>query len=121
MSNGPTVTHEDIGEALRRIVITGRLDTTGTNEVSEEFRELAASPERRSVVVDLTGVPFLASVGIGQMIANARAVKARGGHMVICAVQSSGVMLSLQMAGIDKLIPVFNNPAEAYAAALRGF
>ena len=115
-----TITHEDINESLRRIVITGRLDTTGMEETSDELKELAAAPVK-GVVVDLTGVPFLASVGIGQLIVNARAVKARGGHMVLVAVGSSSTMMSLRMSGIDKLIPVYDNPGEAFQGALRGF
>ena len=115
-----SITHEDIGESLRRIIISGRLDTTGTAETSPELRELVAAP-KKGVIVDLTGVPFLASVGIGQLIVNAQAVKARGGILVLLAVGSSSVMMSLKMAGIDRLIPVYDNPAEAYAAASRGF
>jgi anti-anti-sigma factor len=121
MSNdGLTITHEDLGESLRKIAIIGRLDTTGTSEMSEELRALTAAP-KKGVVVDLTGVPFLASVGIGQLIVNAREVKARGGHMVLVAIGGSSVMMSLKMTGIDKLIPVFDNPGEAFQAALRGF
>lgn len=115
-----TITHEDLGEDLRRIVITGRLDTLGTNAISEELKELAAAP-RRSLIVDLTAVEFAASIGIGQLIVNAQAVKARGGHMVVIASQNSAVMMSLRTTGIDQVIPVFNNAPEAYTAALRGF
>ncbi len=65
-----TITHEDIGEDLRRIVITGRLDTPGTNEISPSLHELAAAPIR-AVIVDLSAVQFAASIAIGQMIATA--------------------------------------------------
>ena len=40
-----TITHEDIGEDLRRIVITGRLDTPGTTEISPSLHELG--PRRK--------------------------------------------------------------------------
>jgi anti-anti-sigma factor len=115
-----TVTHEDIGESLRRIVISGRLDTVGIDEMSSQLLELTAAP-KRGVIVDLTGVPFLASAGIGQLIVNAQEVKARGGFMVLLVMGSSSVMMSLKMAGIEALIPVFDNPSLAYHAALRGF
>ena len=115
-----TISHEDIGEDLRRIVITGRLDTPGTNAITEEFRELAAAP-KRAVIVDLSAVEFAASIGIGQLIVNAQAVKARGGHLVVLASGTSAVMISLKMTGIDQLIPVFQYAPEAHVAALRGF
>ena len=115
-----TITHEDIGEDLRRIVIDGRLDTPGTEEISAEFAELAAAP-KRGVIVDLSSVQFAASIAIGQLIATAQEVKARGGHMVLLVSGTSMVMMTLTMGAIDRVIPVFQNPTEAHAGALRGF
>ena len=115
-----TITHEDVGEDLRRIVITGRLDTPGTNEISAELRELAEA-QKRAVIVDLSYVEFAASIAIGQLILNAKAVKARGGHLVVIASPYSAVMISLQTTGIDKVIPVFQSATEAHVGALRGF
>lgn len=115
-----TITHEDIGDDLRRIVISGRLDTPGTDEVSPRLHELAAAPIR-SVIVDLSAVPYAASGAIGQLIATAQEVKARGGHMVLLASGTSAVMTSLTMGGIDRVIPVFQYAHEAHAGALRGF
>ena len=115
-----TITHEDIGEDLRRIVIAGRLDTPGTDEIAPAFRELAAAPIR-AVIVDMNAVEFAASIMIGQLIANAQAVKARGGHMVVLASGTGSVMMTLKMGAIDQVIPVFQFAHEAHAGALRGF
>ena len=114
-----TVTAEDIGDNLRRIMVNGRLDSIGIDEVAAELLALAEAP--KNVVVDLTGVPFLASAGIGQLIATAQAVKARGGFMVLLAAPSSSVKMSLDMVGIAPMIPVFDNPSTAYTSAMRGF
>lgn len=115
-----TISHEDIGEDLRRIVIVGRLDTPGTNEISGQLKELAAAP-KRGVIVDMSAVEFAASIGIGQIIVNAQAVKARGGHLVLLVSGTSAVMMSLKATGIDQLIPVFQYAPDAYVGALRGF
>ena len=115
-----TITHEDIGEDLRRIVIAGRLDTPGTDEIAPAFRELAAAPIR-AVIVDMNAVEFAASIMIGQLIANAQAVRARGGHMVVLASGTGSVMMTLKMGAIDQVIPVFQFAHEAHAGALRGF
>jgi anti-anti-sigma factor len=115
-----TITHEDIGEDLRRIVIAGRLDTPGTEEIAPAFRELAQAPIR-AVIVDMNAVEFAASIMIGQLIANAQAVKARGGHMVVLASGTGSVMMTLKMGAIDQVIPVFQFAHEAHAGALRGF
>jgi anti-anti-sigma factor len=115
-----TITHEDLGEDLRRIVITGRLDTPGTNEISAALHELAAAP-KAGVIVDLTAVEFAASIAIGQLIATGQEVKARGGHMVLLASGTSSVMMTLTMGSIDRVIPVFQTLPEAHMGALRGF
>jgi len=114
------ITHEDISEDLRRIVITGRLDTPGTTAISAALHELAEAP-KRGVIVDLSGIQFAASIGIGQLIRAAKEVKSRGGHLVVLANPNSAVMISLQTTGVDKMIPVFQNITEAYVGALRGF
>jgi anti-anti-sigma factor len=115
-----TITHEDVGEDLRRIVIAGRLDTPGTNEIAGPLHELASAPIR-AIIVDLSAVQFAASIAIGQLIAAAREVKARGGHMVLLVSGTSSVMITLKMGGIDRIIPVYQYPHEAHAGALRGF
>ena len=115
-----TVAAEDIGDNLRRIMITGRLDAVGIDEIAAQVQDFA-DVQNRNVVVDLTQVPFLASAGIGQLIATAQAVKARGGFMVLLAMRGSSVMTSLEMVGIAPIIPVFDNPSSAYSSAMRGF
>ena len=115
-----TITHEDTGEDLRRIVIMGPLDTPGTNEISAALHELAAAPFR-AVIVDLSAVQFAASIAIGQMISTAQEVRARGGHMVLLVSGTSSVMMTLTMGGIDKILPVFKFLPEAHMGALRGF
>ena len=115
-----TIAHEDTGEDLRRIVIAGRLDTPGTNAISPSLHELAAAP-KRAVIVDLSAVQFAASIAIGQLIATAQEVKARGGHMVLLVSGSSSVMMTLKMGAIDRIVPVYQYMHEAHAGALRGF
>jgi len=115
-----TITHEDTGEDLRRIIITGRLDTPGTEAISPALHQLAADPIR-AVIVDLSSVQFAASIAIGQMIATAQEVRARGGHMVLLVSGTGMVMMTLKMGAIDRVIPVYNTLPEAHAGALRGF
>jgi anti-anti-sigma factor len=115
-----TISAEDIGEDLRRIMIEGRLDTPGTEEISADLHAYAEAP-KRGVIVDLSAVPFAASTGIGQLIAVAQEVKARGGHLVLLASGTGSVMMSLKMGAIDQVIPVYQTLPEAHAGALRGF
>jgi anti-anti-sigma factor len=112
-----SISHDDIGDNLRRIVITGRLDMPGTDSVASRLGELVAAP-KKGVVVDLSSVQFLASIGIRALITSAKAVQQRGGKMVLVIAGGSSVLMSLEATGVDKLIPVFRNTADAERAAV---
>ena len=112
-----SISHDDVGENLRRIVISGRLDTTGTDSVASQLVTLSAAP-KKGVVVDLVGVNFLASIGIRALITTAQAVRQRGGKMVVVAKPGSTVVMSLEATGVDTLIPVFDNASDAEKAAI---
>ena len=110
------ISHQDIGEKLRRISITGRLDVAGTDTVATQLAALAAV--KNSVVVDLTSVQFLASIGIRALISTAKEVQQRGGKMVLVVAGGSSVVMSLEATGVNELIPVFRSAADAERAAL---
>jgi anti-anti-sigma factor len=112
-----SISHQDVGDNLRRILISGRLDVDGTDTVASKLAELTGSA-KKSVVVDLTSVKFLASIGIRALIASAKSVRQRGGKMVLVAQGGSSVVMSLEASGINELIPVFSNSADAERAAL---
>jgi anti-anti-sigma factor len=112
-----SISHSDVGENLRRIVISGRLDIPGTDSVAERLVELAAAP-KKGVIVDLSAVKFLASIGIRALITSAKAVQKRGGKMVLVVSDSSTVMLSLEATGVNELIPVFKSVSDAERAAV---
>jgi anti-anti-sigma factor len=98
-------------------MISGRLDTLGTDSVASQLVALAAAP-RKGVVVDLFGVNFLASIGIRTLITTAQAVRQRGGKMVVVAKPGSTVVMSLKATGVDQLIPVFDNTSDAEKAVI---
>jgi len=108
---------EDSSETLRTIRITGRLDLIGTDEIATKFAALSTVNGRR-VIVDLTDVSFLASIGIRSIITNAKALQQRGGRMVLFVGTNQPVAKTLETTGIDSLIPLFSDKAEAESAAL---
>ncbi|MDP2241481.1 MAG: STAS domain-containing protein [Burkholderiales bacterium] len=112
-----SISYKDVGEDLRRIVISGRLDMPGTESVASQLVELTSAP-KKGVVVDLSAVKFLASIGIRALITSAKAVQQRGGKMVLVVDDSSTVMMSLEATGVDELIPVFKNASDAERAAV---
>ncbi len=112
-----SISYDDIGDNVRRIVISGRLDIPGTDSVASKLGELIGAP-KKGVVVDLSSVKFLASIGIRALISSAKSVQQRGGKMVLVVSDNSTVLMSLEATGVDQLIPVFRNVADAERAAV---
>jgi len=113
-----SISYSDVGENLRKIVITGRLDIPGTDSVAAKLEALTAEP-KKAVVVDLSSLRFLASIGIRSLIVCAKTVQQRGGRMVLLVVgDNSSVRMSLEATGVGDLIPMFKTTAEAERAAI---
>ncbi len=111
------ITFEDTEPSLRWIRLTGRLDIPGIDAISAAFAELSAATSRH-VVVDLSGVDFLVSFGIRELITNAKLIHKRGRRMVIFVGSNQAVHKTLATTGIDTLIPTFTEAAPASRAAL---
>lgn len=107
--------HEDLSEDLRRIRLGGRLDMVGVGEIELRFTSLAASRPLR-VLVDLTGVSFLASVGLRCIIHSARAQEQKGGRMALLVGDNTLVRSTLDTVGVSDIIPVFADEAAAIGA-----
>jgi anti-sigma B factor antagonist len=109
------VSYEDIPPNLRRIKLAGRLDIQGTEMISARFAALSTE-SRRNVLVDFTGVTFLASIGIRALISNAKAVHKLGGRMVLVVGDNTSVARTLAATGIDVLLQMFTNLDDAEKA-----
>lgn len=107
----------EVSPSLRRIAISGRLDIIGTDSIAIKFAAASVSAEKR-VVVDLSQVGFLASIGIRALITNAKSLQQRGGKLVLFVGDNEAVLKTLEVTGIDALIPLFRNAADADQAAL---
>jgi len=108
--------YKDVNNDVRRIYLSGRLDTAGSEEIATEFASLAGS-EKRGVVVHLSDVTFLSSMGIRALIAAAKAQQAKGGRLVLHVRGSDVVIRTLEATGVDELIPIFDDEEEAARAA----
>lgn len=100
-----------------RVRLLGALDIAGAQAVDLEFSRIAGSEDR--VLVDFSGVDFLASIGIRTLVVTARTVTRRGGKMVIVGPQPN-VLAVLQSAGVSEMVPVYEHESEALASLTPG-
>jgi len=108
---------EDRDEGLRHIRLTGRLDIPGIDDVAPVFAELSASTGRH-IVVDVSGVTFLVSFAIRELITNAKTIQRSGRRMAIVVGDNQPIHKTLETTGIDTLIPTFTDAAQAVRAVL---
>ena len=102
---------------FRRIFLSGRLDTAGSEQIAGELESLAGSA-KRSVLIDLSDVTFLSSMGIRALIASAKAQQAKGGRTVLNTSGNDVVVRTLAATGVDELIPTFDDADDAESALL---
>jgi anti-sigma B factor antagonist len=102
--------HED-AEGVRIIRLAGRMDIEGNDEIALRFNTLAVTGGP-SIIVDLSGVEFLGSIGIGTLVTGAKTVKLRQGVLVLCGARSN-VLGALQRTNIPGLIPTVGTLDEA--------
>jgi len=88
---------------LTRVALKGRLDTAGVDKV--EARLNAALAHDKHGVVDLSGVTFLASMGIRMLIGGAKMLNRRGKKLVLIAPRPL-VDQALKHTALDDIIPV---------------
>ena len=100
---------QDDGVIVVRLI--GRLDSLGADRIGARFTAAVAS-SAQCVAIDLSGLSFLASLGIRLFIASGRALGQRGGRMVIFGA-SELVAAVLDHVGIDQMIPIVGSEKEA--------
>lgn len=104
---------EELDGNVTKVVLVGRLDTTGAGQIDLKFSTVAGA--RRSIVVDMSGVSFLASLGIRVLLIGAKAAASKGGKMVLLSPDAN-VVAVIKSARIDMLIPIVNDLNEALLA-----
>ena len=97
----------ELPNGIKQIKLIGRLDIIGSGEIETTFAAHSAS-KKAKIIVDLSELDFLASIGIRLIISNAKAQIKRGGKIVLLNPNPS-VNDVLKTAGIDLLIPLYHD------------
>lgn len=108
------LTFERLDDGVTLAKLAGRLDVAGSRAIDLPFTSHVATQSVR-VVVDLSEVDFLASLGIRSLVVPARAARARGGDVVLLNPKPK-VMEVLQVSGLTGVLKVYTDLATAVAA-----
>ena len=105
-----------MNNGIRLIKLGGRLDIIGTGAIETKFAGYCAGENPR-VVVDLSDVDFLASIGIRLLMLTAKSIASRGGKMALLN-PIPDVQNVLEITGIPAIIPIYSQLESAEAVLL---
>lgn len=90
----------------------GELDAYTVSRFREALSELAP---RQYLLIDLSGVPFMDSAGLGALIGGIRRAREAGGDVAVACSRPTLTRL-LHTTGFDRIVSVTDNVADAAAA-----
>ena len=108
--------YSELESNIRLIKLVGELDIIGVGGIETKFTGYCAGENAR-VLVDLSEVNFLASIGIRLLTLNAKSVASRGGRMVLLH-PTPDVRNVLEITGIPAIIPVYDGLESAETVLL---
>src|SRR5262245_18802812 len=105
------LTVETIEHGIKRIALVGRMDITGADRVGLRLTSESAA-SKALILLDLSRVDYMSSIGLGVLVSTAKAVRLRGGRIVVFNPQPV-VHLILTKTQVDSFMPIHNSLAEA--------
>jgi anti-anti-sigma factor len=109
--------YSELDSGIRLIRLNGTLDINGVSRVEREFVRCCAG-ENVCVIVDLSKVNYISSIGIPLLINSAKAVVKNGGRMALLNPQNN-VENVLELTGIPLIIPIHHDLSTAVTAILQ--
>lgn len=98
-------------DSITHLAILGRLDIQGVSRIQDQFVFNTAA-RRKSTLVDLSQVTFIASLGMGMLVSVAKSLQ-RGGSKMVLLGPTDLVQHALEAAGINQVIPIAREEAAA--------
>jgi len=105
------LTVETLEGDIRCIRLAGRMDLKGTQSIEARFNAETGAL-KQSVVVDMAGVSFIASIGIRLLLANIKQLNPAGAKFVFCRSQKL-VEDVLRLSGLDAVAEIAADEVEA--------
>ena len=90
----------------------GELDAFTVSQFRQSLAELASNPR---LLIDMSGVPFVDSAGLGALIGGIRRTRELGGDVAVACNRPTLIRL-LRTTGFDRIVTVAESIEEAVAA-----
>lgn len=96
--------YSELEDGIRLIKLIGTLDLTGTYGIEVEFVRQCDGHNVR-VLVDLSEVDYISSIGVHMLVNAANSIASQGGKMVLLSPHRKVVDV-LELTGISQMIPI---------------
>jgi anti-anti-sigma factor len=106
-----TITVIESADTFTHVQIIGPLDMAGAGSIDLKLTAATAT-RRKHNIIDLTEVPFMASLGMGLLVQIARALNARDQRLILLT-PSDTVAIAIRTSRLDTVMPI----AESLEAA----
>ncbi len=97
------------------VKLTGEASLGNVDVMEREFMKVNALQPQK-VVLDLSGLAFIASLGMGTLVSLEKNVKARRGGKVCAAGLNAEVHKAFTRARLDQIIDLYDSVGDALAA-----
>jgi anti-anti-sigma factor len=100
-------------DQITYLALRGQLDTAGVGDVELNFTSHTV-PRAKPLLLDMSEVTFLTSLGLRMLLTVAKALDRRGAKTVLLSPPPA-VQQVLNLSGFDQLMPVHNDEGTALA------
>lgn len=108
-----TISTESIDGDITRVILDGRMDIQGASTIDLKMNVLAGSS--KFLLIDMTNVSFIGSMGLRSIVLPAQTVKRRGGKIALLN-PTPMVEEVLNASNIGEVIPIYHDLDTAVAA-----
>lgn len=99
--------YSELKDNVRLIKLSGALDIHGVSDVEMDFVRICTG-DNICVLVDLSKVNYISSIGIPLLVNSAKSLARQGGKMVLLNPKKP-VENVLEVTGIPLIIPIYQN------------
>jgi anti-anti-sigma factor len=95
---------------ITNLLLSGSLDIGGVRDIEMDFSRLASGEQ--AVIIDFSGVTFIASLGMRMLLSAAKKLDNEGNKLVLHSVPPL-VETALNTAGLGTIMPIVKDGSDA--------
>ncbi len=99
-------------DKITNLLFSGSLDISGVRDIEMDFSRLASG--KQTVVIDFSGVTFIASLGMRMLLSAAKKLDNEGNKIILHSVPPL-VETALNTAGLSVILPIVKDKPDAFS------